>query len=450
MPHSLSLVFFLLLVTANTFAQVTITGTLLGSDGKPMAMSHLVVQDGPTAETTVVVTADASGRFSFTLNELGGYGKYATGVHHKTIEMPLILTMHGNVDLHVRLSAGHLAPEIESPRLVPAASEDRIAMIPRSDGTVAAVANASADTLAYRIEGIRVSSSGLDYLLAGTCQDRFAFNRRGPFWDRKGDYFSVLDMEEAATIEVILDPSVLPRDSTEATIKSNPAIVADIANIYRDVEARERRIGMASRQGNESRSSVRRRERTPIRERISREHDPLLRQWLILRYFDELHPLRNRDSQRLAREMLESLPPDSPLWSFEAWSSVGASNLVVQIARAAKKPGLSNAYIQKVIDVHPDPDVRAHFLYVGTYTAHGEGNEEAKWRYYTRLQAEHPGTRQAEGTFRDFDPDREMQAGNPVPEFSFTSLDDPSVTITNSSLRGSTYLIDFWGTWCAP
>ena len=43
-----------------------------------------------------------------------------------------------------------------------------------------------------------------------------------------------------------------------------------------------------------------------------------------------------------------------------------------------------------------------------------------------------------------------LQAGSPVPEFSFVSFDDPTVTITNVDFEGQVYLLDFWGTWCAP
>ena len=43
-----------------------------------------------------------------------------------------------------------------------------------------------------------------------------------------------------------------------------------------------------------------------------------------------------------------------------------------------------------------------------------------------------------------------LRAGNPVPQFSFVSFDDPTVTITNVDFEGQVYLLDFWGTWCAP
>ena len=293
-PFLISLVFSLLL-TPDVVAQVTVTGTLLGSGDEPMANSHLIVQDGPTSDTSVVVAVDAFGRFAFSLNEPGGYGMYAVGVHHETIGMPLILTTHGTVELHIRLAASQLETAIDSLWLVTGSSDHGIFMAPRPDGTFGAVVETTADTVAYRVEGIILGPRGWDYLSAGTTQDRYAFNQKGPFWTGAGDYFSVLDVNDAATVEVILDPSALPSDSAEATIESSPSIVADIAYVYLDVEERERRIGMASGQGIGIREAAIQ-EGAPIREQIIREQDPFLRQWLILRYFDELHPAHDEDT----------------------------------------------------------------------------------------------------------------------------------------------------------
>ncbi|MXX58143.1 MAG: TlpA family protein disulfide reductase, partial [Rhodothermaceae bacterium] len=194
------------------------------------------------------------------------------------------------------------------------------------------------------------------------------------------------------------------------------------------------------------------RERRAVRKQVASEQDPLVRQWYLLRYFDRLQAsLLPRRDRRLAREALESIPEDLPLWSYEAWSPVGASNIMYGIAQRLKGQELLSSYVRRVIENHPDPDVRAQFLSHGLYYAHAEGDEKTKWLYYSMLQdSPHADTRTAEWARRDFDQDRQLQAGNPVPQFSFVSFDDPTVTITNVDLKGRVYLLDFWGTWCAP
>ncbi len=153
----------------------------------------------------------------------------------------------------------------------------------------------------------------------------------------------------------------------------------------------------------------------PIKERIGQEHDPLLHQWLILRYFDDLQLSADSIDKQLGREAFESVTADSPLWTFEAWSSVGASNLLFMLARSLNDQEAVSVYMRQVIDNHPDPDVRAQFLEAGVYMAISAEDEETKWLYNSMLQDSHAGTRQAESVRRRFDPDRSLQAGNPVP-----------------------------------
>jgi thiol-disulfide isomerase/thioredoxin len=46
-----------------------------------------------------------------------------------------------------------------------------------------------------------------------------------------------------------------------------------------------------------------------------------------------------------------------------------------------------------------------------------------------------------------------IQVGKSIPDFEVTLLGDssaPAQTISNKSLLGKTYLMDFWGTWCRP
>ncbi|MXZ05444.1 MAG: TlpA family protein disulfide reductase [Rhodothermaceae bacterium] len=259
-----------------------------------------------------------------------------------------------------------------------------------------------------------------------------------------------MDTPGETHVDITYDLSALPRHELDPSVTSNPSVIARIAQVYLEVEAMARRIGSKNKFLAFLTASSR--ERRAVRKQVASEQDPLVRQWYLLRYFDRLQAsLLPRRDRRLAREALESIPEDSPLWSYEAWSPVGASNIMYGIAQRLKGQELLSSYVRRVIENHPDPDVRAQFLSHGLYYAHAEGDEKTKWLYYSMLQdSPHADTRTAEWARRDFDQDRQLQAGNPVPQFSFVSFDDPTVTITNVDLKGRVYLLDFWGTWCAP
>lgn len=432
-----------------SFAQIDLSGTLLQANGNPMAAAHLVIQNGPR-DTSLIVPVNTAGHFAFTLDEPGGYGLYANGVHHETLEMPLILTDQKKVELHIRLQGNAFALSPDTLYVVFAESDEAVQMQRIQDGKYAVRLDTYADTLAYQIRyGYEPSEWRSDKILAGTMQDRLVFDDSGPFWDSESDYFSVLDTPGQTFVDITYDLSTLPQHEPGPSVTSNPSVIARIAQVYLEVEEMERRMGSAS--NFLAFVNTASRERRAVRKQIASEQDPLVRQWYLLRYFDELPatvwPRRDR---RLAREALESIPVDSPLWSYEAWSPVGASNIMFYIARRLKDKELLSVYVRQVIEQHPDPDVRAQFLDHGLYHAHAEGDEKTKWLYYSMLQDSHADTRQAEQARRRFDQDRQLQAGNSVPQFSFVSFDDPTVTITNVDLQGRVYLLDFWGTWCAP
>jgi thiol-disulfide isomerase/thioredoxin len=252
------------------------------------------------------------------------------------------------------------------------------------------------------------------------------------------------------------------------TIRSGDPTVEGIVNIYREMEEMERRIGQVNRSygplleeasTEEEREALRDSARqaveqfadslaVSIRQRIQSEDNPILRQWLMLRYFDELGPAA--DDSTLARRALREVPPTSPFWSYEAGSRVGASNLIAKLAWRANAPELATSYVDEVIRTHPDPDVRRHFLYRGIRRADNAGDEKRKMRYYGQMMSEFGGTYHAMNIKREFAPDKDIQAGKPIPEYSLASMSDSSVTYNNENMEGSVYLINTWATWCRP
>lgn len=69
---------------------------------------------------------------------------------------------------------------------------------------------------------------------------------------------------------------------------------------------------------------------------------------------------------------------------------------------------------------------------------------------YAELQRDfrdHPAAATARS---NWDPNKKILVGKPLPDFSYTTLDTPSITISPASLRGKWVFIDLWATWCGP
>ena len=138
MQKSISCLAVVVLMASPTwsFAQIDLSGTLLQANGNPMAAAHMVIQNGPR-DTSLVVPVNTAGQFAFTLDEPGGYGLYATGVHHETLEMPLVLTDQKKVELHIRLQSNAFALSPDTLYVVLAAYDEAVQMHRLQDGKYA-------------------------------------------------------------------------------------------------------------------------------------------------------------------------------------------------------------------------------------------------------------------------------------------------------------------------
>ena len=175
--------------------------------------------------------------------------------------------------------------------------------------------------------------------------------------------------------------------------------------------------------------------------------------------------VRGPEDSLAARRVLDEVPPTSDFWA-EQHAKAGftsAAKALGQVFRAAY-PSMDPAnpdtavinevtrYAESIAAQHPDKGVRAEFLFDALRTASRRGQSEKTVRFYRQIMQDHGETDYAERAERRYVPDalRAVQEGKPVPDFSLASLADSSEKHTPESLEGKTYLIDLWGTWCAP
>lgn len=143
-----------------------------------------------------------------------------------------------------------------------------------------------------------------------------------------------------------------------------------------------------------------------------------------------------------SQNLLEKFPPASPVWSI----SPSAYTTVISVFDKAKQL----EYLKQSINSHKDETIKP-YLYLVLFSIANEINKsEIVTDYYPIFEANYSESRYYKNIKSKFSPDRIIQKGNEVPDFRFVSIDDSSIVITKSKMKGEIYLIDFWGSWCLP
>lgn len=184
---------------------------------------------------------------------------------------------------------------------------------------------------------------------------------------------------------------------------------------------------------------------------LERETRPIMREGYALWAFDKVH----KDSTRAAL-LVETVPPQSSLWAFEGNSAVGVSN---PLGYAAEDLGVWGGrgpveafgdYVRALAYEHLDPNVRRQASRRFHELAVASGDEEGARAAFDQLAREFPGSEEVEAIQRSWSDTRALRPGQSFPSFSFRALQDSSAAVSTADVAGTTYLVDFWGSWCAP
>jgi thiol-disulfide isomerase/thioredoxin len=108
-------------------------------------------------------------------------------------------------------------------------------------------------------------------------------------------------------------------------------------------------------------------------------------------------------------------------------------------------------YLDIAIENHPDTTTRA-WLMLSFLPSRINTEDSTKVRAYAaRLVSEFPQTAFAALALPFLDMNAvEPTVGTSMPSFSFPALEPSAAHIRNADLKGKTYLISFWATWCPP
>ncbi len=139
--------------------------------------------------------------------------------------------------------------------------------------------------------------------------------------------------------------------------------------------------------------------------------------------------------------VFERVPPDDPSWGFFAGRLSSAFyGLDAELIRAE---------LAALAEHQREPGLLADLLYVELMAADARGDQATVAEVYTKLAAGYPDTNSMFLAASNYDPERPLSPGKPMPEWSFPSLDGGS-TVSSAEFADRPYLLDIWASWCGP
>lgn len=434
---------------------VAVSGRLLAHDGSALRKGEATVRRSGFEEIVARVELDAEGRFRLEVTP-GVYHIVFAAVDHARAHSNAVvdgeLQIEGRLGTYVRSDPGdtlRIRAELLDAAgkvVAPGPSEAR-----RVENGAYRLALPKRSASAVRMRYQLGTSSGRTY--NGPLADAYES-------DGGGDYWSIVELGEHEHIE--LDLSALPPAGREPQLEwrgeapTNALVRAYIHRWSKRLEQARRNIprkdGLLPTMTAENRAEAAALATEALAEAESTV-DPsaniLLRAAnasLFWARSDEPADVATRRQQ--LEWIIDHVPPDDARLALLS----SLDHLVVRAVREADADltARTEAWLDRRALRNPEPEVSIQALQILIDQADRRHDDASVRTLYARAtDPRFAGTFYRRAIAEHFDPDRLLQRGKPMPAFDFAALvgDD---RITNTTLTGRLYLLEFWATWCGP
>jgi thiol-disulfide isomerase/thioredoxin len=433
-----------LLVPSPLHSQAAVQGHLvLPTTAAPIAAQvHIVRPPDGVEIASTNVTAD--GKFNCRLSTPGLWFLDFTVPSYRTYRLPLYLLDSTDISVDVSLATYQPLPYLDTICVIGEfnafdwTKPRTLTKLP--DGTYRASIPWSKPTMAYQIIGFEKSGRSIN-------------NPAEPLssYDGNGDHQSLAQSRDGK-IEIRFDPKMVPLSPKEESVvfHAPQAFVASAARILRDRQSIMDQYAELKRQGRTKEKSIAFQnqqwtftEATAwLRDNAFSCNDPNLATVYVV---CALTLSREIESDTLlAKKCLQSVAPDSPLWSLQP--AVLGPRLRNSLGIAATR-----TYLNQVLERNPNPETIAFLLADALLLAKMNGVEKDKApARYAQLLRDYPESPFTEMAKKGLKPESRLAVGSAIPEASFPDLFDSARLHHVSRYQGKVLLLDFWATWCAP
>lgn len=428
-----------------------LTGELHGHAGERLAAAHVTVYRNNHREPLLDTELADDGRFELELPGPGVYMARLAGVDHAR-EFLTFAVDQASVELSARLGTYRRAAQGDAlPLKVRWLDADGK---PGNPLTVEATRTTASDD--HRLSlAVPEGARALQYQLVSESQGTFN-GPGGQRWqyDGGGDYWAELAYEgtPAGTLELTLDLDALPPADHRANIELRGAETYPQAEARALLDPYTTRIralfqelaDVDEQQAKSSATAGIQAIAGDARQAIEALDDPRLAkaaalEWLW--FFGQFGRQQFLEVEALTW-VFERVPVNDPFWAFVAGQLDSAfSGFLDAPTIQAQRVALA--------EHQRDPGLLAELLYIDLIDAKQRDDRAAIRAIYPRLAQGYPGSVPAFYAAAEYDPDRPLLAGKPMPAWSFPGLDGDA-PIRSTDLQGQAYLLDIWASWCGP
>ncbi len=418
-------------------AQTVVTGKILGYDGKPMQRADVHLTTSMSTIPTKSVEAKSDGSYSLSIDEDGYFFVIYTGVDHQNYSVPLIAEKNKKTIINVQLKHNVYPESLSNVEVIGSFNNyDRnsaLELTKQSDGTFT--------------KEIKSDSSEISYELLGITNDNRSVNGTQPSeykFDKTGDYESIIKVDDGVA-KIIFDPSKLVRSKSEEKITFGDANTYDEDN-YEILTAMGKRqdhfMQLVKQAGGKMPASVDwTKEADSIKSTFGKIKSPITKQLAILSYLQlALFGQKTLDS-KIVESAFTKIKPSSLLWAVDP--------RILGMSFGYGDFQGSPDFTDSVVSENPNRDVVGFVLFMKISQAKYSGDQETAKKLYSKLVNEY-GDTQFGMVAKRLPIDTKIEKGKKVPDFEVVSYEDSSKTISNKSLLGHVYMIDFWASWCKP